>query len=117
MKLIFRLIVTLLNCIGKFHAYAFNEKGPCLPPCDFQYTVKPQNLKHGNFRTVPKILTRISVPTKNALNSTSSSSKKSHTVKLELSNTFHGSKHKITILLTWERSNKGLADRLVDKCC
>ena len=54
---------------------------------------------------------------KNALNSMSSTSEKSHTVKLELSNTFHGPKRKINILFTWERSNKGLANRLVDKCC
>ena len=56
-------------------------------------------------------------PEKNALNLPSSTLKKSHTVKLELSNTFHGPKRKITLLFTWERLNKGLADRLVDKCC
>ena len=81
------------------------------------FTVKPQKLEHGNLRTLPKIRTKISVPTKKALNSMSSTSEKSHTVKLELSNTFHGPKRKITILFTWERSNKGLANRLVDKCC
>ena len=60
-------------------------------------TVKPQKLEHGNLRTLPKIRTRISVPTKNVLNSTSSSSEKSHTVKLELSITFHGPKRKIGV--------------------
>ena len=33
------------------------------------YTVKPQKLEHGNLRTLPKVQTRISVPTKNALDS------------------------------------------------
>ena len=78
-------------------------------------TVKPQKLKHGNLRTLPKIRSRILVQTKNALDSTSSTSEKSHTVKLKLSNKFHGPECKITF--TWKRSNKGFADRLVDKCC
>ena len=80
-------------------------------------TVKHQKLEHRNLRTLPKIQTRISLPTKNAINSTSSTSEKSHTMKLELSNTFNGPKRKITIHFTWERSNKGLAYILVDKCC
>ena len=84
---------------------------------DWEHTVIPQKLEHVNLRTLPIIRTRILVPTKKALISKSSTSEKLHTVKLELSNTFHGPKRKITILFSWERSNKGLADRLVDKCC
>ena len=52
-------------------------------------------------------LTKNLGPDKNDLNSMSSTSEKSHTVKLEFSSAFHGPKCTITILLPGKGRTKG----------